>query len=168
MRSSVLTVLAWSLFFTGSAAAQLPTDANVKDAWHQGSFDDVRIFYGYSSDKVEEGVTDFGCRVDYYHDGRIRLLVSEGYYDVPDAPHSSTSVFYMLEPTKIRQHSGYELKRVSYGYLRGPAIKLEPVLFAEDPFTKRCVPLLDDLFKQIPEPEVVMFRMQYGKLFGLK
>lgn len=157
-----------SLLLASSASAQLPTGNNVKDAWYQGSFGGIRLFYGYSSDTAGDGVTDFGCRIDYYHDGRIRLLVSEGYYDNREAPYSSTTIFYSLKPARGRQQSGNELERISYGYRVGPKIVVEPVLYKEDPFTNRCVPHLDALFEEIPAPEVKMFMEQYGRVFRIE
>jgi hypothetical protein len=110
----------------------------------------------------------FSCRVDYYHDGRIRLIATEGYYHIPDSPISTITTFYSLKPTPVREHSGYWLERLTYRMLSGPDLKAEPVITSEDLFAKRCVPLLGDLFKQIPAPESKMWKDQYSSVFSVK
>lgn len=150
--------------FVNVVLAQLPNGPNIHNAWSQGTMDNIRVFYSYTSLEPE----NFHCRVDYYHDGRIRLLVTEGYYHIPGSPMSSIVVWYHLRPTQSPHFVGSELVITSYKELTRPILKSEPTVVSKDMFTKHCVPLLGDLFKQIPAPEIKMFRDQYGSVFGVK
>lgn len=161
-------MLALSVLFTGVAAAQLPSGSNVHDVWRQGTMNGIRIFYGYTHLDYNSSEPTFSCRIDYYHDGRIKLVATEGYYHIPNSPVSDITTFYSLKPTPVRDHGGYWLERVSYKMLSSPDLKAEPVITSEDLFAKRCVPLLGDLFRQIPAPESKMWKGQYGSIFGVK
>ena len=158
---TVCAAMVLSLLFGNSALAQLPSGPNVNNAWYQGTMEDVRIFYGYGSNSQH-----FHCRVDYYHDGRIRLLANESYYHVPNSALRVVTTWYFLQPPSGRESGdGKQLVRISYKTL-GPPFKVEPVIVKEDLFTKHCVPFLGDLFRQIPAPESRMWVDQYGAVFG--
>lgn len=167
MRNIVLAVMGLVFLLGSNALSQspkLPSEPNINNAWSQGTMDGIRIYYGYTSPEPE----NFHCRCDYYYDGSIRLLAVQGYYHIPDSPVSTVTTFYSLRPTPVRQLNGSELVMISYKTLSGPNLKVEPTITTEDIFTKRCIPLLGDLFKQISTQEVKMFKDQYGQVFSIK
>ena len=128
----ILVCMVFVFFLSGSAAsAQLSEGPNVKNAWSQGTFEGLRVFYSYTPDS-----NDFNCRIDFYHDGRIRLLAVQSYLGVQDSPFSSITTFYVLKPTTIRQFSGSELVLTSYKTRSGADLKVEPAITAEDVFTR--------------------------------
>ena len=157
-----------ALLLPGNSVAQVTTDKNVEDAWSQGGFKGIRLFYGYSSSETGDDAADYHCRVDYFDDGRIRLLAVNSWIGVPDVRVRKISVFYWLEPVNIIQHRGKKLLTSAIQYLAGPDIIVEPVIPTNDLFAKRCVPHLGELFEQIPEPMVKMFKEQYGTVFGIE
>lgn len=163
IRTRTIAYLAtvFMLLFSDFASAQLPSGSNVNEAWYQGTLDGIRIFYGYRSN-----AEDFHCRIDYGYDGRIVLFVDEVFYRNSDSPIRSIATFYLLKPYVERPLYGKQLVRISYKTDQN--LNVEPIISQEDPFTKRCVPLLNDLFRQIPAPEVKMFRDQYGSVFSIK
>ena len=153
-------LLAWS---ASAVFAGPPQGPNVYDGWLQNStseLENVRIFYGYSS-----SAENFYCRIDYFYDGRIHLLALQSYVhlSISDAPIRSILTWYSLRPIK----HGYELARSSYQEKISPDINIiyEPVLPPQDLFGARCVPLLDELFAQIPAPEAALWKKQYGAIF---
>ncbi len=167
-RAIVYLVTVFVLLFSNFAAAQLPSGSNVTDAWSQGTFDGIRIFYQYRPNS-----DNFYCSVYYYHDGRINLMAEDAFPHIPDSPANTITTFYSLKPHAEASFRGNQLVRVTYLTLfsvnsTGPFLYFEPVISAEDTFTKRCVPLLNDLFRQIQPQEVKMFQDQYGSLFGIK
>ena len=147
-----------------TASAQLPSDPNINNAWAQGTFDGIRIYYSYTSPKPK----NFYCRVDYFHNGKIRLLAIESYNHIPGSLVSKIVVWYHLQPTKTANFTGSELVITSHKKLSGPELKSEPTIVPRDMFTKRCVPLLNNLFNKIPAPEVKMFKDQYGSVLGIE
>jgi hypothetical protein len=163
MKTILCVAIVLLLFSVNTASAQLPSSPNTSNAWSKGTLDGIRIFYSYKSLEPE----NFHCRIDYYHDGRIQLLAVEGYYHIPGSPVSAIVVWYQLQPTKTPNFTGSELVTTSCKELTGSKLKSEPTIVAEDMFTKRCVPLLKDLFTKIPVPEVKMFKDQYGSVFGV-
>lgn len=168
MRFFLSVSLFLALFLPSDGVAQVTTEKNVKDAWRQGGFKSIRLFYGYSSSETGDDAAGYYCRVDYFHDGRIRLLAINSWIGVPDVRVKKISVSYWLEPINIGHHRGNKLLTEAYQYLAGPDIIVEPVIPENDLFVKRCVPHLGELFEQIPEPEVKMFKEQYGTVFGIE
>lgn len=169
MRATIYPALVLSFLLASPILAQpkeLPKGPNVTNEWSQEEgWGDIRILYNYFSPESK----NFTCRVDYYYDGKIRLLATEGYYHIPNFPISTVSTFYTLRPTSVPDTKrGNELVRVSYKVMAGPRIEVEPTTVSEDQFTKRCIPLLNDLFSRIPAAEVKIWKDQFGSVFGIK